>query len=218
MNDFRFFSRLTDLIWQSTDAWNWGKAKWTMLSLQLPRIFRGSLTQCDATEAIWHAPPVMIPDQDGTVQVRSSGRIGLKADYGSNAIWLIPRILQGCEWWSPCVVALLVWKDVELTDSGFLIVPGLQWYTHALGSSIVAIHAWMGMVGIYSMHARMGWDRIGDNLLFSSPPPLASLVGHYWTRMDRPGLLGPAPQWAVTLRRNVWTTFQSSLAFFRGPH
>lgn len=43
------------------------------------------------------APPVMIPDQDGTVQVRSSGRIGLKADYGSNAIWLILRILQGCE-------------------------------------------------------------------------------------------------------------------------
>lgn len=29
--------------------------------------------------------------KDGTVQVRSSGRIGLKADFGSNAPWLVKR-------------------------------------------------------------------------------------------------------------------------------
>ena len=30
--------------------------------------------------------------KDGTVQVRSSGRIGLKADFGSNAPWLVKRL------------------------------------------------------------------------------------------------------------------------------
>lgn len=221
--------------------------------------------RCNWNNIYRPAPPViMIPDQDGTVQVRSSGRIGLKADYGSNATWLMLRVLQGCACeagsttstrmkanitlnispgWAHVVALQLVWRDaLIILIVGFLIVPGSQWYSGiGIGEGTVEImwcmmyffncsHTcmdgeWRGYTMIYCMrmqHACMngrGIGLVGLVIICSfSPPPLGSSVWHYRTRMDRPRISGQTPKWAVTLRRNVWTTFQSSLAFFRGPH